>query len=95
MVDKTIEKVYNEFFGNIRDTYNDVKKVDPSIKYDDVKRWFEKNQVRKMNLAGYNSSIARYPRQEYQIDLFFLNYDNADEYKIAMLLIDIFQSSWK
>jgi uncharacterized protein YjdB len=58
MVDETIEKAYNEFFGNIRDTYIQAKEKDPSIKLDDVKKWFEKNKVRKTNLAGYNSFIA-------------------------------------
>jgi hypothetical protein len=70
MVDKTIEKAYNEFFGNIRDTYTQAKEKDPSIKLDDVKKWFEKNKVRKTNLAGYNSFVADHAKQEYQIDLF-------------------------
>ena len=90
MVDKTIEKVYNDFYGSMRDTFSEAKKLDPSIKYDDVKKWFEKNQVRKTNLAGYNSFIADHAKQEYQIDLMFQNYDADDEYKIGLLMIDIF-----
>ena len=66
------------------------KKKDPSIKFDDVKKWFDKNQVRNTNLAGYNSFIASHPKQEYQIDLFFINDNHDDEYKIALLIIDIF-----
>ena len=31
MVDKTIEKVYNDFYGSIRDTFSEAKKLDPSI----------------------------------------------------------------
>ena len=69
-MDKIIENVYNNFYGSIKDTFNDARKVDPSIKYDDVRRWFEKNIARKTNLRGYNSFIADHPKQEYQIDLF-------------------------
>ena len=46
-MDKIIENVYNNFYGSIKDTYNDAKKKDPSIKYDDVRRWFEKHHIRK------------------------------------------------
>ena len=70
-MDKIIENVYNNFYGGIKDTYNDVRKKDPSIKYDDVRSWFEKNHIRKTNLRGYNSFIADHPKQEIQIDLFF------------------------
>ena len=69
-MDKIIENVYNNSYGSIKDTYNDAKKKDPSIKYDDVRRWFEKLHIRKTNLRGYNSFIADHPKQEYQIDLF-------------------------
>jgi hypothetical protein len=88
MVDKIIEKVYNDFFGSIKDTYTDAKKVDKSITYDDVRNWFQKNSVRKTNLRGYNSFIADHAKQEFQIDLFFMNED--EEYKVGLLIIDIF-----
>jgi hypothetical protein len=87
-MDKIIEKVYYDFYGSIKDTYNDVRKIDKSIKYDDVKRWFDKNQVRKTNLRGFNSFIADHVKQEYQIDLFFVNED--DDFKVGLLIIDIF-----
>ena len=37
MADKIIEKVYNDFYGSIKDTY-DARKIDKSIKYDNVKK---------------------------------------------------------
>jgi len=46
--------------------------------------------VRKTNLKGYNSFIANNCRDEYQIDLFFMNDNSDDEYKIGLLVIDIF-----
>jgi hypothetical protein len=47
--DKIISSVYYDFYGSIKDTFNEAKKKDPSIKYDDVKEWFSKNCVRKKN----------------------------------------------
>ena len=50
----------------------------------------KKHRVRKTNLRGYNSFIANNFRDEYQIDLFFMNDNSEDEYKIGLLVIDIF-----
>ena len=86
--DKTIEKVYNDFFGSIKDTFNEARKLDTSIKYNDVKEWFEKNFVRKKNLSGYNSFIANEPYEEFQTDL-FINDNPDEEYKIGLAIIDI------
>ena len=65
-----IRDTYKEFYGSIKNTYEEAKKKDPSIKYEDVKVFFNKNFVRKTNLKGYNSYVANYPNQEAQIDLF-------------------------
>ena len=54
MTDQIISDVYHEFYGSINSTYLDAKKKDNTIKYDDVKKWFEKSFVRKTNLSGYN-----------------------------------------
>ena len=54
----TIQKVYNDFYGSIKQTYEEAKKIDATIKYDDIKNYFEKHRVRKTNLRGYNSFIA-------------------------------------
>ena len=62
-MDKIIEKVYYDFYGSIKDTYNDARKIDKSIMYDDVKTWFDKNQVRTTNLRGFSSFIADHVRQ--------------------------------
>jgi len=85
-----IEKVYNDYYGSIKQTYEEAKKIDPTIKYDDIKKYFEQNRVRRTNLKGYNSFIADHFKQEYQIDLFFINEDNDQEYSIGLLIIDIF-----
>lgn len=45
--DKVISSVYPEFYGSIKDTYDDAKKKDPSIKYDNVNEWFARISVRR------------------------------------------------
>lgn len=85
-----IEKVYNDYYGSIKQTYEEAKKIDNTIKYDDIKKYFEQNRVRRTNLKGYNSFVADHFKQEYQIDLFFVNENDDDEYKIGLLIIDIF-----
>jgi hypothetical protein len=87
---ETIEKVYNDFYGSIKQTYEEAKKIDPSIKYDDIKTYFEQHRVRRTNLRGYNSFIADHYKQEYQMDLFFINENTEQKFTIGLLLIDIF-----
>ena len=76
-----ISAVYGEFFGSIADTLRDARKKGPTIKLQDVKDWFAKNVVRKTNLRGYSSYIANYAHQEYQMDLFFINDLEDQDYK--------------
>jgi hypothetical protein len=82
--------VYNDFYGSIKDTFTRARAIDKSIKLEDVRNWFAKNQVRKGNLRGYNSFIAQEPYQEYQIDLFFVNDLKDQDYKIGLIVIDTF-----
>ena len=88
--DKIISKTYNEFFGSIKNTYADAKKLDRTITLKDVKAWFDKSFIRKKNLKGFNSYIAQHPHEEYQMDLFFINDLEDQEYKIGLMMIDIF-----
>ena len=87
---ETIEKVYNDYYGSIKQTYEEARKLDKTITYDDIKRYFEQNRVRRTNLKGYNSFIADHFKQEYQIYLFCINEDDDQEYSIGLLIIDIF-----
>ena len=45
--EKVISNVYNEFYGSINNTLKEAQKIDPSIKYQDVKQWFDKSLTRK------------------------------------------------
>ena len=85
-----IAKAYNEFYGSVKDTYNLAKKSDKSITLADVKKWFDGNFARKTNLRGFNSYVAQKPHEEYQIDLFFMPESDGEEYRQALIMIDIF-----
>ena len=45
-----IENAYTQFYGSIANTIKDARKVDKSIKYDDVKNWFDNKFVRKKTI---------------------------------------------
>ena len=55
-----------------------------------MKNWFDANIERKTQLKGYNSFIATDPKEEYQMDLFFMNYLKDPEFNIGLLMVDIF-----
>ena len=52
--------------------YQDAKKIDKTIKINEVKDWYEKNVNKTRYYGGKNSFVAPRPNYEYQIDLFFL-----------------------
>ena len=72
------------------DTFKEAKKVDSSIKFSDVKDWFERSVERKKNLRGFNSYISLGPRDEFEVDLFDVNYLGQDEFRYGFLSIDNF-----
>ena len=55
------------------------------------KPWKEKNIVRKTNLKGYNSGIANEPREEYQVDPFYVNL-GEQKFKYGVLAVGILQN---
>jgi hypothetical protein len=69
--DNIISNIYKDYYGSRRDTFEEAKKKDPSITYEDMKDWFHKNFIRKQILRGYNSFTASEPYEEFQMDLFF------------------------
>ena len=91
---KAIEKVYYDpaGFGSIKETLKDVKKYDPSVTADDIKKWKAKQDFgQKAKMRGMNSFIAEKPKEEYQMDLFFMADQPVDKkFKNALLMVDIF-----
>ena len=89
--EETISKIYNDLsgFGSIQQTLEEARKKDKTITLNDVKAWKEKTIVRKTNLKGYNSYVASEPREEYQVDPFYVNL-GEQKFKYGMLAVDIF-----
>ena len=90
--DSTIKKIYYDpgGYGSMADTFKEAKKVDSSIKFSDVKDWFERSVERKKNLRGFNSYVSLGPRDEYEVDLFDVNYLGQDEFRYGLIAIDNF-----
>ena len=90
--DKIIEKVYNDplGFGSHHNTLKDARKLDPTITLQDIVKWKQNNTERKTQLKGYNSFIPKEAYDEYQVDLFFMNDLPDQDYKVGLLMVDIF-----
>ena len=75
--DKIISQVYNDplGFGSNKHTLKDARKNDPSITLQDVIKWEDTNIERTTQLKGYNSYIPTGPNYEYQLDLFFHEFE--------------------
>ena len=91
---KAIERAWTDKagFGSIALTVKEAKKIDPSVTANDFKEWKAKQDVgQKAKMRGMNSFIANKPKEEYQMDLFFMaDQDVAKKYKSALLMVDIF-----
>lgn len=89
-----ISKIYHDpaGYGSVKQTYLEARAKDPSITYADVQKWLSKAVDQKKQLKGYNSFIANEPKEEYQIDLFFLKRSDfpTEDYIGGVLAIDIF-----
>ena len=92
--DDIIAKIYYDEagYGSIKQTYNEARQKDKSITLDDVKKWMHKAVEQKKQLRGYNSFVAQRPKQEYQMDLFFISKKDFpnEEYIGGLLIVDIF-----
>ena len=89
---KIISQVYNDplGFGSNRNTLKDARKLDSTITLQDIIKWKESNIERTTQLKGYNSYIANAPYEQYQIDLFFMNELPDQNYKLGLLMVDVF-----
>ena len=79
-------------YGSIKQTYDEAKKKDKSITIKDVKDFIDKHVEQKKQLRGMNSFIAQRPKQEYQMDLFFISKKDFpnETYVGGLLMVDIF-----
>ena len=88
----TISKIYYDRagFGSIQQTLKEAKEKDKSITLNDVKEWFKENVEQKKQLRGYNSFVAKHAYFEFQADLLFITDLPNQDFKIGLLVIDIF-----
>ena len=91
---KAIERAWNDDagYGSIAQTVREAKKIEPSVTADDFKEWKAKQDVgQKAKMRGMNSFIANKPKEEYQMDLFFMSDQDLErKFTIALLMVDIF-----
>ena len=90
---ETIAKVYNDRlgFGSHHNTLKDARKLDPTITLQDIIKWKSSNFDRTTQLKGYNSFIPKEPYDEYQVDIFCMNDLLDQDYKIGVLMVDVFK----
>ena len=92
-IKELIAKIYYEpsgGYGSIYDTYKEAKAKDKSVTLNAVKDWFERYVERKKQLRGYNSYVSKGPRDEYEVDLFDVDYLGQKEFPYGLLAIDNF-----
>ena len=90
--EERISWIYNDKMGfqSLRNLWTDVHKRFPEISYDAVKNWYTNNTNQQIVLRGQNSFVANKPYDEWEVDLFFVNDKDDDEYKIGLAGIDVF-----
>ena len=73
-------------------TFKDAAKYNKDITYEDVKAWKASQDFgQKAKMRGMNSFVASKPKEEYQVDLFFMADQPVDnKLKNGLLMVDIF-----
>ncbi len=95
--DEVISKVYYDVtsgFGSIAKTLQAARKIDPTIRQEDVKEFLDKQEVRQTKKRrGDNSFIPFAPLEEFQFDLADFGAAAAastSSYRYAFVAIDVF-----
>ena len=92
-----IKDVYNNVitgYGSVRDTYLQSNKINPGIRYIDVKEYLEKQKHKQTQFRyrGSNSFVSPHPLFEIEVDLIDLTSKakENDGYRFCMVGIDNF-----
>ena len=87
-----IAKIYfNESgYGSKQRTLKESREKDKSIRMTDIEEFFRKNVEQKKQLRGFNSFVSPHPYYEFQVDLFFINDLEKQNYRVGMIIIDTF-----
>ena len=95
--ESTIKTVYENAasgYGSVRDTYQQANKINPGIRYVDVKEYLDKQQHRQTRFRynGSNSFVSPHALFEIEIDLIDMTKksEENDGYRFALVAIDNF-----
>ena len=78
--EEAIKKAYysEQGFGSIKSVLKDAQAEHPDVTYSDGKAWLDENVPRLKHMKGRNSYVAPGPKYEFQIDLFYYNFEQAE-----------------
>ena len=95
--EKVIDKVYTDIktgYGSIKSTFDDAKKLNALITYDDVKTYLNKLKHRQTQFLykTYNSYVSKHHLFDMEIDLIDMTEDATDNngYRYGFVAIDTF-----
>ena len=95
--ESTIKKVYSNpitGYGSVRDTYQQANKINPGIRYVDVKEYLDKQQHRqtRFKYKGSNSFVSPHALFEIEADLIDMTKaaEQNNGYRYALVAIDNF-----
>jgi len=80
-------------YGSAKNTFDQAKRIDPTIKIEEVKAWLSKQPHKQIKAhRGSNSYVAPFARFEYQIDIMDMNtlQKTTKQPRYALVVIDIF-----
>ena len=80
-------------YGSVQNTFDQVKKQDPTIKIEDVQKWMKQQPNKQVKTyRGSNSYTAPFAIFEYQIDIMdMVNLRKSEtQPRYALVVIDIF-----
>ena len=93
----TVKRIYENpasGYGSVRDTYVQTSKINPGIRYIDVKEYLDKLQHRQTQwqYSGHNSFVSPHPLFEIEVDLIDLTSkaEENDGYRNCIVGIDSF-----
>ena len=94
--ESTIKKVYENAasgYGSVRDTYQQANKINPGIRYVDVKEYLDKQQHRqtRFKYKGSTSFVSPHALFEIEADLI----DRIEAFEDFGLRYDIDSETWK
>ena len=89
---KIINDVYFDKagFGSKQRTLSEAREKDKTITMSDINEFFRKNVEQKRKPIGQNSFVAPHSAYEYQMDLFFINDMEEQQFNVGVLMIDVF-----